>query len=331
MEAFAPISCLPPCPDLAKLGGVSLRSQLQKILPGILPVDEAGAMKGTELIERVRAVLGDKYSERSYRSQFSMMALDPGSCLARVEKGQGYYLKDPGRLREENSLQGLFDSEEKANRAGHDPYRKLLAAVARMQDAAGRGAFVYPAEESASWGHPDIVAVSWPPGYWEDGAWIFLREAAGGIPSASLKSVCVGIAASTTDNRGEFFRALASGLWAQEIELVLVGDGLDAEAENELAQLAALYGVGVVHLPMTDKALAQLPRADEIFRAPLEQWRSLADQMTLHVIATPRYRAEAASQAAPLDQSDIEIVRAWVDGCLERGRVEACEFRVSVS
>lgn len=316
---------------IAKLGGVSLRDQLQEILPGILPSSELHALKGTELIERVRAVLGDKYSERSYRSQFSMMALDPDSCLARVEKGQGYYLKDPARTREESSLQGMFDSEEEANRAGHDPYRKILAFVARMQDAAGRGAFVYPAGEEAAWGHPDIVSVAWPPGYWEEGAWVFLRDAAGVVPQALYKSVCVAFAASIGENRGEFFRTLASGLWAQESELVLAGGELAPEAENELAQLAALYGVGVVHLPLTDRKLAQLPRADEIFRAPLELWRTLADLVPAHIIAAPRHRAEATALAAPLDQSDVEIVRAWADGCRARGRVEACEFRVSVS
>lgn len=310
---------------------MSLRDRLQEILPGILPASKAHAMKGTELIERVRAVLGDQYSERSYRSQFSMMALDPDSCLARVEKGQGYYLKDPERARDENSLQGMFDSEEEANRAGHDPYRKMLAFVARMQDAAGRGAFVYPVEEAAAWTHPDIVSVAWPPGYWEEGAWVFLRDREGGIPPASFKSVCVAFAADIGENRGEFFRTLASGLWAQESELVLAGDELDAEAENELAQLAALYGVGVVHLPLREREMNLLPRADEIFRAPLELWRTLADLVPVHVIAAARYRADAASLAAPLERSEVEIVRAWADGCRERGRVEACEFRVSVS
>lgn len=312
--------------------GVNLRERLQEILPGILPGDEAHAMKGTELIERVRAVLGEQYSEQSYRSQFSLMALDPDSCLARVEKGQGYFLKDPARVRNEHSWRGMFASEEEANRAGRDPYRKVLAAVARMQDAAGRGVFVYPADAEASWSHPDMAAVTWPAGYWEEGAYVLLHsEGESAPPAASFKSVCVAFAEDAPGNRREFFRAVGTGLWAQESELVLVGGELNSGEEDELAQLAALYGVGLLHLVMTEREISRLPRADEIFRAPLEVWKPQADALNMRVIAAPRYRAEAEALAAPMDWSDVAIVRAWADGCRERGRVEPFEFRVSVS
>lgn len=289
-------------------------------------------MKGTELIERVRAVLGEQYSAQSYRSQFSLMAFDPDSCLARVEKGQGYFLKDPARARDEHSWRGMFASEEEANRAGRDPYRKMLAIVARMQDAAGRGVFVYPADAEASWSHPDMAAVTWPAGYWEEGAYVFLHPEEGkDLPAASFKSVCVAVAADAPGNRREFFRTLGTGLWAQESELVLVGGELCSEEEDELAQLAALYGVGIVHLAMTERELARMPRADEIFRAPLDVWRPQADALNVRVIASPRYRADAEMLSAPIDRSDVAIVRAWADGCCERGRVEPFEFRVSVS
>ncbi len=310
---------------------MNLRERLQEILPGILPDDESRAMKGTELIERVRAVLGDRYSAQSYRSQFSQMALDPDSCLARVEKGQGYFLKDPSRAREEHSLQGMFASEEEANRAGRDPFRKVLAVVARMQDAAGRGVFVYPADAEASWSHPDMSAVTWPAGYWEEGAYVFLRDEAGNIPPPVFKSVCVAFASDVAENRREFFRALATGLWAQESELVLVGEELSPEEEDELAQLAVIYGVGVLHLVLSARELELLPRADAIFRAPLEEWRLRADALRVRVVAVPRYRAEAERLSAPIDQSEVAIVRDWAGGCCRRGRVEPFEFRVSVS
>ena len=70
---------------------MSLRDKLVDILPQLLPTREEDAIKGTELIARVRAVLGNDYSDRSLRSQFSFIALEPDSFLARVENGQGYF------------------------------------------------------------------------------------------------------------------------------------------------------------------------------------------------------------------------------------------------
>ena len=64
---------------------MGLREKLDEILPAILPGNAESAIKGKELIARVREVLGDEYSDHSLRSQFSFMVLDADSCLARVE------------------------------------------------------------------------------------------------------------------------------------------------------------------------------------------------------------------------------------------------------
>ena len=84
---------------------MSLKQQLEEILPSLLPKREEDAIKGTELIARVRAILGDSYSDRSLRSQFSFIALEEDSCLARVPNGQGYYLRPSG---ESTSLHNIL-------------------------------------------------------------------------------------------------------------------------------------------------------------------------------------------------------------------------------
>ena len=52
---------------------MALREKLNKILPTLLPEKAENAIKGKELIARVRAVLGEAYSDHSLRSQFSFM------------------------------------------------------------------------------------------------------------------------------------------------------------------------------------------------------------------------------------------------------------------
>ncbi len=145
---------------------MSLRERLHEILPGLLPAREEDAIKGTELIARVRSVLGETYSDRSLRSQFSLLALEPDSCLARIENGQGYYLR-PAEGNGSNSLHSLFENEAEASREGHDPLHKALALAVRLYDTAGLGVFLYPVDGDESWGRPGLVGVLWPSGYWD--------------------------------------------------------------------------------------------------------------------------------------------------------------------
>ena len=70
---------------------MSLRSQLEELLPELLPSDPAQAIKGTELIRLVRLRLGEEYSDASLRYHFSFMASEPDSEIAKVERGQGAF------------------------------------------------------------------------------------------------------------------------------------------------------------------------------------------------------------------------------------------------
>ncbi len=306
---------------------MSLRERLHEILPGLLPEREEDAIKGTELIARVRGVLGDTYSDRSLRSQFSLLALEPDSCLARIANGQGYYLR-PAEGSGNNSLHSLFENEADANREGNDPLHKALALAVRHYDSTGLGVFLYPVDDEESWGHPDLVAVQWPAGHWEaGGSYVLTPEADEQAQQACYRAVCVGFADTAESCRMSFFRALACGQWAQETELLLLPGPESAEAEEELASLAARYGVGVQLLPIGPDMLEALPRADHIFRARVEEARELLAAIPTRVLALPRRRSPLPLAAMP----DTDVVRAWVERCLAAGRVEAYEQRVAVN
>ncbi len=307
---------------------MSLRKRLQEILPGLLPEHADAAIKGTELIARVRSVLGNTYSDRSLRSQFSLLALEEDSCLARIENGQGYYLR-PAEGNGGNSLHSLFETEADANREGNDPLHKALALAVRLYDTMGLGVFLYPVEEEESWGHPDLVAVQWPAGHWdESGAYIITPGAdASAALQATFRAVCVGFADSAESCRQAFFRALACGQWAQETELLLLPGPDSAEAEAELAGLATRYGVGVQLLPLSAEMLEALPRADQLFRAEAGVARELLADIPRRILAPARHRSALPVAAMP----DTDAARAWVGRCLAAGRVESYEQRVAVN
>ena len=72
---------------------MNLRDQLKEILPDILPRNPNQSIKGTELIELVKYRLKQDYSDATLRYHFSIMSCDPSSPIAKVEQGQGYYLR----------------------------------------------------------------------------------------------------------------------------------------------------------------------------------------------------------------------------------------------
>ncbi len=305
---------------------MNLRDKLVEILPTLLPTREIDAIKGTELIARVRAVLGNKYSDRSLRSQFSFIALEEDSCLARVPNGQGYYLR---REEVQPSLHNMFESEADATREGMDPLHKALALAVRLYDTAGLGVFVYPVEEEESWGHPDLVAVQWPAGNITlDGAYELEPTEEEEAPVAHMRACCVTVAADAESCRRAFFRALACGLWAQEAELLIIGE--QVENPQELAQLSAKYGVGVRAIEADVDTPHLLPRADEIFRAEVDEARALLETLQQSTLAHPRIRRQGAI-LPPETMPDTQAARNWAQSCIAKGRIEAYEMRVAVN
>ena len=295
---------------------MGLREKLNEILPSLLPEKADDAIKGKELIARVRAVLGDAYSDHSLRSQFSFMVLDSESCLARIENGQGYYLRNEG---DEPSLQNVFGGNAESETMLH----KAMALAVRLYDTAGQGVFVYPVDGEESWAHPDLVAVQWPAGAWDaEGAYIMEEQK----EEPSFRAICVGFADDEESCRQAFFRALACGQWAQECELLLLPGAVN---EDELTDLATRYGVGVRCLDADEPALESMPRADEIFRLNTDEARTLLASLPQTTLARPRHRELSPRAAAAMP--DTGGVLQWARGCTERGRGEACEHRVALN
>ena len=76
---------------------MNLREQLKEILPRVLPKSPAESIKGTKLIEMVKRRLSQEYSDATLRYHFSVMSCDPTAPIAKVEQGQGYFLRTSRR------------------------------------------------------------------------------------------------------------------------------------------------------------------------------------------------------------------------------------------
>lgn len=294
---------------------MNLRDRLREILPDLLPRREEEAIKGRELIARVREVLGDTYSDGSLLTQFSLLALEEDACLARIANGQGYYLRHAG-----DPLPSLHEVFAGQGATAADPLHRALALAVRLYDTAGQSVFVYPMEAEESWSHPDLVAIQWPAGRWgADGA--YTMEPAE-QRRAAYRAVCVEQALSAEHCRRAFFRALSCGHWAQETELLLIGH--PGDAESMLVALATRYGVGVRYF-----AELELPRADAIFHADEQEARELLHRLPPTLLAPPRHTERPL--LTPEETPEVAPVMYWAEQCVAGGRVEAYERRVAVT
>lgn len=298
---------------------MNLRDKLREILPDILPRREQDAIKGKELIARVREVLGDTYSDGSLRTQFSLLSLEDDTCLARIPNGQGYYLRRDG-----DPLPSLHDVIAGQEAPAASPLHRAIALAVRLYDTVGLSVFAYPVEEVESWSHPDLVAIQWPSGQWgEDDAYTMEPEQE---RAAVYRAICVGVAETAESCRQAFYRTLACGQWAQEAELLLIGSPGD-EARVELTALATLYGVGIRCLSDAEE-LETLPGAEAIFRAGLAEARALLSDIPQELLAQPRHCMQP--RRSPQDLPDVLAVQEWAEQCISRGRVEPYERRVSI-
>lgn len=303
---------------------MTLREQLLQILPDLLPKKEEEAIKGKELIARVRHVLGDQYSDHSLRSQFSFIALDPTTCLARVPNGQGYYLRNgEGQT---SPLQSVFGCDAKATRESNTPLHKALALAVRLYDTAGLGVLAYPVDGEESWEHPDLAAVQWPTGYYTaEGVYVMESDNA---EELNYCSVCVAFADGVPDEetRRAFFRALACGQWAEKTELLLFGI---CDNKAELTNLATRYGVGVRCLELSESEINRLPSAADIFRMETSAAADLLVDIPQSVMAQPRNRAFCPEAVAAMPE--VEVVLDWAEACVQRGQLDPFEMRVAVN
>jgi len=302
---------------------MKLRDKLNEILPALLPARAQDAIKGNELIARLRAELGEAYSDHTLRSQFSFLVLAPDSCLARVENGQGYFLRAEDD--DSSSLHRMFETGGSPD--AQDPTRKALALAVRLFDTAGMGVFVYPPDEWESWAHPDFVAVEWPAGTWESGAYIFEDSESTSTEDLTYCAVCVAWADSPEGCRRAFYRTLACGLWAQRSELLLLMQ--DEAIDDELLDLAARFGVGIRCLSLENAWLAKLPGADSLFRASAADARALLELVLQSRLSQPRHTTLQCPDEQ--ERPDVAALMAWVETCLQRGRVESYEMRVAVN
>lgn len=310
---------------------MSLRKQLNAALPAILPANPKNAIKGTELIRLIRLRIEGNYSDASLRYHFSIMSCDPGSPIAKVEKGQGYYRRtapvpvlssakeilslSQGRLEDFGDNKGVIDIALMR-------VKKFRAIVHRWAEVNGRQPFIFrePFQANAPignlWKFPEMVLVDWEGAidqYEADP--VFRLKSTLQLPAFRLSASRLYIQAGLHSFREDFFQALSSSEWANAGEIYYAEPIEDEALAEAYRRLNAKFGIGVTSFGLSSIQLDDLPRPAEILNAQPRETEALMERLEINRIASPVQRDHidwTALDAIRNDSDEINKLFNWL-------------------
>jgi hypothetical protein len=317
---------------------MNLRDHLKDILPQILPANPAEAIKGTELIRLVRYRLGEEYSDATLRYHFSIMSCDPSSPIAKVEQGQGYYLRRSvlggAHVSVTQARLGmLFETDAEALDLAVARERKFRAIFARDQETAGRFPFLFEsplapdAPFESFWKCPDAAVLDWEAsdlpshGAQLSRRTLALRQAMG-LPPFRLVSARLRIEVTHQSCRQDFFQALSNARWAHHGELVIATSLADEHLADELRQLGTEFGIGVLCYGLTHDELDELRPGYEIPRMTAREFEALQSRLKPQRICPSRPRSIdwATVERLQIEHREFDELFEWLWRCVRDER-----------
>ena len=328
---------------------MSLREHLRKILPEILPPAPKSAIKGTELIELVKLKLDEKYSDATLRYHFSIMSCDPSSPIAKVEHGQGYYLRT-NTLSSMKSARHMI-SNSQANFGDVFGYTASNEAILRAnkfkaiasQCLRAEGKYPFNLENTFGdesdyedlWKYPDIISVSWKAGLNSkrselDEDMLHLQKSFGSQPF-TLRSIKMKLEIHEESYREDFFQCLSNSRWAHYGELIIASPIQSINAINNLRELGQEFGIGITSYGMNNETLDDLPEPGAIQHFSEREIEGLFGLINYQKISESRPRNELEwEQVSQLRNSnqEIESMFKWLSNSLDQGKVLSFDSKV---
>lgn len=323
---------------------MSLRNNLNSLLPSILPKDPRDAIKGTELIRMVQMKLEENYSDASLRYHFSIMSCDPASPIAKVERGQGYYLRTsqiPALAGAQELLslkQGQLDvlgNDLEASNHQINRLQKFHAIVHKYSEAQGLFPFVFRQALTTGaplgnlWRFPELAQVEWDlssndeTGLALDTDSLAIRRSQG-LPPYTLRAVRLRTYCTVESLREDFFQALSAAMWAQSGQLYYACAIEDEALLENIRLLSGEFGVGVTTFGLSLETIDDLPSTAHLLNANVRETEALMDKLKVSVISNPTQKDQVNwTSLSQIRHDSPEMLRLfrWINLCLKNGRV----------
>jgi len=325
---------------------MNLRDQLKEILPDILPRNPAHAIKGTELIELVKYKLKQDYSDATLRYHFSIMSCDPSSPIAKVEHGQGYYLRST-TIHSLNSARNLIGghhhlgSGDVAAMTSSDVTvvmaraNKFRAVVLRYIEAIGQFPFAFEQSFSSDaaanrWKVPDLSVLQWLTTKSTDDDRLVIDQDRLAVyrrlasPPFRIASVKLRLDLNQTDLSEDLYQCLATSEWANTGELMIAASIEDPQMVEDIRRFSARYGIGVISFGLDADILDDMPEPAAVENLGNREFESIQSLFQMRRYASPTIRenfdwAHVSESAA--NNADFSDFEGWVSKCLMEGKM----------
>jgi hypothetical protein len=320
----------------------TLREQLAKILPTVLPVKADDAINGTELRKLVVPQLDGEYSENSIRSHFSVMSADPTSPIAKVDQGHGYYrrtLAQPAATQAPTSgtepgskSPATITTDDGGARAAQreEKFRSIYMRYAELTNQ-----FPMHIEHTRGvkqraginkWKYPDLIVLRWEVGEVTDSGFRLTRELLEvkrslGEQPFKLVSVELKVDLLASSFREAFFQCVSNSKWAHSAQLAVAGKISDETLAEELRRLGTSYDVSVVSYGLDGEYLDGLPSADKLLKLDAGEFEEIAAKITITRIATGRDRENLDWEHLRdlrIQSDEFGSLFRWTAYCLEK-------------
>lgn len=306
---------------------MSLREQLRDILPQILPSDPTEAIKGTELIRLVRYRLGDEYSDATLRYHFSILSYDPSSPIAKVDQGQGYYMRvTKSDTRSESLNLGMFGDEENAEDVEGSRFARFRSIVERHCLHGARYPFVLTEKCGCDWELPDLIITDWD---FEtdnddtprlDETMLNLKKHLG-VSTVTLTAAQLKLGLTLDSLNASFFQTVSATRWANHREILIASKVSDEALVESLRMLGHQYGVGITSFGLDLTLLDEMPPPEQIRRMSAAEFESLQTLLKVQRISvsTPRSHLEW-QHLSMLKKKHLSIAEMlkWLSDCLDQ-------------
>jgi len=306
---------------------MSLREHLRDLLPQILPPTPADAIKGTELIRLVRLRLKDDYSDATLRYHFSILSYDPSSPIAKVDQGQGYYLRlNKVDYRTAGRANGLFVREDESTDIGRSRLTRFEAVVERHCLHGSRFPFLLSPQGGDTWELPDLIITDWDFEAGQDDSprldeslMNLKRHLGASVVALTAAQLQLRITLDTC--RADFFKTVSAARWANHGQLLIAEPVNDEALVDTLRALGHEYGIGVTSFGLDSSLLDELPSPEEIRRVSAAEFESLQAILKIQRIASGTHRPQIDWQHLSVLRKKHEGLAAmlsWLSDCLER-------------
>lgn len=306
---------------------MSLREQLRDILPQILPSNAVDAIKGTELIRLVRFRLGDDYSDATLRYHFSILSYDPASPIAKVDQGQGYYMRlNKNGVSDATPGHRLFEVTDETSDANRNRISRFRAIVERHCLHGSQYSFQLTSHPGANWELPDLIITEWDLDAGQDDsprldeALINLKRHLGAsVVTLSAAQLKLGISLESCSE--DFFQTLSASRWANEGQILIAEPVNDEALVDTLRTLGHQYGIGITSFGLDLTLLDEMPSPHEIMTMTAAEFESLQNILKIQRISVATHRPQLDwphLSAMRKKHESIANMLSWLNDCLEK-------------